>query len=159
MSRVGQNRIYTPYMTVYLMISLTKIPYIHRIYGSGQPYTWASCCIISQSVSVLWAFSSPISAKWESALHSLSVFRWTSTKTFKQTLLLPHYVQQLLPNLPCTAKAAPHSLRAPRQTLAKTFKHAPTTTSTPLTQYFQAECCSSVQAPLWRLRVGSRPQS
>jgi len=30
--RVGQNRIYTPYMTVYLMISLPKIPYIHRIY-------------------------------------------------------------------------------------------------------------------------------
>jgi len=30
--RVGQNRIYTPYMTVYLMISLPNIPYIHRIY-------------------------------------------------------------------------------------------------------------------------------
>jgi len=30
--RVGQNRIYTPYMTVYLMISLPKLPYIHRIY-------------------------------------------------------------------------------------------------------------------------------
>jgi len=46
MIRVGQNRIYTPYMTVYLVISLPKIPYIHRIYiyiyiyiyGSGQPY-------------------------------------------------------------------------------------------------------------------------
>jgi len=31
-SRVGQNHIYTPFMTVYLMISLPKIPYIHRIY-------------------------------------------------------------------------------------------------------------------------------
>jgi len=30
--RVGQNRIYTPYMTVYLVIFLPKIPYIHRIY-------------------------------------------------------------------------------------------------------------------------------
>jgi hypothetical protein len=30
--RVGQNRIYTPYMTVYLVISLPKMPYIHRIY-------------------------------------------------------------------------------------------------------------------------------
>jgi len=30
--RVGQNRIYTPYMTVYLVISLPKLPYIHRIY-------------------------------------------------------------------------------------------------------------------------------
>jgi len=26
MHRVGQNRIYTPYMTVYLVISLLKIP-------------------------------------------------------------------------------------------------------------------------------------
>jgi len=32
MIRVGQNCIYTPYMTVYLVISLPKIPYIHRIY-------------------------------------------------------------------------------------------------------------------------------
>jgi len=30
--RVGQHRIYTPYMTVYLVISLPKLPYIHRIY-------------------------------------------------------------------------------------------------------------------------------
>ena len=29
--RVGQNRIYTPYMTVYLMKSLQEIPYVHRI--------------------------------------------------------------------------------------------------------------------------------
>jgi hypothetical protein len=32
MCRVGQNCIYTPYMTVCLVISLSKIPYIHRIY-------------------------------------------------------------------------------------------------------------------------------
>ena len=31
-SRVGQNRIYTTYMTVYLVVSLPKIPYTHRIY-------------------------------------------------------------------------------------------------------------------------------
>jgi hypothetical protein len=30
--RVGQNRIYTPYKTVNFVISLPKIPYIHRIY-------------------------------------------------------------------------------------------------------------------------------
>jgi hypothetical protein len=30
--RVGQNRIFTPYMTVYFLISLPRIPYIHRIY-------------------------------------------------------------------------------------------------------------------------------
>ena len=30
--RVGQNRIYTPYMAVYLVISLPKMPYINRIY-------------------------------------------------------------------------------------------------------------------------------
>jgi len=32
MSRVGQNRIYTPYMTVYLVISAPKMPYVNRIY-------------------------------------------------------------------------------------------------------------------------------
>jgi hypothetical protein len=30
--RVGQNRKYTPYMTVYLAISLPKMPYVHREY-------------------------------------------------------------------------------------------------------------------------------
>ena len=31
-TRVGQNRTYTPYMTVYLVISRPKIPCMHRIY-------------------------------------------------------------------------------------------------------------------------------
>jgi hypothetical protein len=40
--RTGQNRIYTPYMTVYLVISQPKILQKYRIYtayiyGSGQP--------------------------------------------------------------------------------------------------------------------------
>jgi hypothetical protein len=30
--RVGPNRVYTPYMTVYLVISLPKISYIYRIH-------------------------------------------------------------------------------------------------------------------------------
>ena len=32
MMRVGQNHIITPYMTVYMVNSLPKIPYTHRIY-------------------------------------------------------------------------------------------------------------------------------
>jgi len=32
MGRDGQNRIFTPYMTVYMVISLPNIPYTHRIY-------------------------------------------------------------------------------------------------------------------------------
>jgi hypothetical protein len=32
MDRVGQNRIYTPCMTIYFLIYLPIIPYIHRIY-------------------------------------------------------------------------------------------------------------------------------
>jgi len=47
MSRVGQNRIYSLYVLVYLVISLPKIPYIHRInmvlanptYACGATYT------------------------------------------------------------------------------------------------------------------------
>ena len=38
--RVGQNRKYTPHMTVYMMKFLSKIPYTPYIYGSGQPYTY-----------------------------------------------------------------------------------------------------------------------
>jgi len=32
MMRVGQNRMHKPYMTVYLVVSLPRIPYIHRYY-------------------------------------------------------------------------------------------------------------------------------
>ena len=32
MLRVGQNRIYAPYMTVYLVFSLPKLPFVHRIF-------------------------------------------------------------------------------------------------------------------------------
>ena len=32
MCRVGQNRIYTPYMTVCVVISLLKLPHVHRKY-------------------------------------------------------------------------------------------------------------------------------
>jgi len=40
MTRVGQNRIYTPYMTVYLAIFLPKIPFIQRIYIYIYIYIW-----------------------------------------------------------------------------------------------------------------------
>jgi len=30
--RVGQNHIYTPYMTVYMVVSLQEIPYTYRKY-------------------------------------------------------------------------------------------------------------------------------
>ena len=42
--RVGQNRTYTPYMTVCLVISLPKIPYIHRksmVLGNPRASAWA----------------------------------------------------------------------------------------------------------------------
>jgi len=43
LARVGQNRVYTPYMTVYLVTSLPETP--HK-YGSSQSYkytqTWAT---------------------------------------------------------------------------------------------------------------------
>jgi len=32
MARVGQDRLYAPYMTVYLMTSLPRTPYVHRIW-------------------------------------------------------------------------------------------------------------------------------
>jgi len=54
---VGQNHIYTLYMTVYLVVSLPRIPYIHRIYmvlanpiyiyGSGQPCKCVPCAFVA----------------------------------------------------------------------------------------------------------------
>ena len=53
-SRVGQNRVYTPFMTVYLVIPLPKIPYIHRMYIWFWPTlspsnsllpVWMSCAL------------------------------------------------------------------------------------------------------------------
>jgi hypothetical protein len=44
--RVGQNCIYTPYMTVYLVIFLPKIPYTHRIYMALANPT----CVMQQFV-------------------------------------------------------------------------------------------------------------
>jgi hypothetical protein len=44
--RVGQNRIYTPYITVYTVISLPKTPYIHRMYmvlANPSPVPWHFC--------------------------------------------------------------------------------------------------------------------
>jgi hypothetical protein len=41
--RVGQNRVYTPYMTVYLVSSRPKIPYMHRIYS----WFWQTLVIFS----------------------------------------------------------------------------------------------------------------
>jgi len=42
MSRVGQNCVCAPYMTVCMVISMLKIPYVHciylNLYKSGQPY-------------------------------------------------------------------------------------------------------------------------
>jgi len=32
LSKEGQKRTYTPFLTVYLVISLPKLPFIHRIY-------------------------------------------------------------------------------------------------------------------------------
>jgi hypothetical protein len=42
-NRVGHNRIHTPYMTVLLVVSLPKIPYIHHIYMDLANPTYKGC--------------------------------------------------------------------------------------------------------------------
>ena len=65
---VGQNLKYSPYMTVYLVISLPKLPYIHRIYmvlanpihmryfeqGNRHSYNHARCIYIRFWPTLLW---------------------------------------------------------------------------------------------------------
>jgi len=44
--KAGQNGKYTPYVTAHLVISLPKIPYVHRnIHGFGQPSIYAICAV------------------------------------------------------------------------------------------------------------------
>jgi hypothetical protein len=67
MSRVGQNRINTPYMTVYLVISLPKIPYTHRIYmvlanPTNEPY-WHSELFLACIPELLY-----VSCPWHASL-------------------------------------------------------------------------------------------
>jgi hypothetical protein len=45
--RVGQNRIYTPYITVYMAVFLPKILYIHRIYICFWPTLYIRCTYVT----------------------------------------------------------------------------------------------------------------
>ena len=59
-SRVGQNRMYTPYMTIYFGISLPNIPYIHCIgmvlanprYFMTCPFVLPVCACVRERVRV-----------------------------------------------------------------------------------------------------------
>jgi hypothetical protein len=52
--RVGQNRIYTLYMTVYMVNSLPKIPYTHRIYMVlANPTHMHQCCAERQAAATI----------------------------------------------------------------------------------------------------------
>ena len=57
MCRVDQNRIYTPYMTVYLMISLPKVPYIHRIYMVLANPTYVRNCAKSHRTDPCYSYN------------------------------------------------------------------------------------------------------
>jgi len=48
--KVGQNCIYIPYMTVYLVMSLPKIPYMHRIYMVLANSINSNSCKISETL-------------------------------------------------------------------------------------------------------------
>ena len=52
MCRVGQNRMYAPYMAVYLVLSLRKIPCMHRIYMVLANLTYVCVCGVCVCVCV-----------------------------------------------------------------------------------------------------------
>jgi len=66
--RVGQNRIYTPYMTIRLVISLPKIPYIHRIYV----WFWPTLRIIA-SMNSSWTQTRSVYGAHDYSAHDYSV--------------------------------------------------------------------------------------
>ena len=84
MCRVGQNRIYTPYLTVYLVISLPKIPYIHRIYIWFWPtlYVPHRCLMSYRAIACLMKVTTYISM-YTNSLHLLWYFQGWVIRTFE----------------------------------------------------------------------------
>jgi len=84
MSRVGQNRIYTPYMTVYLVITLPEIPYMHRIcmvlanpthvFCSALEQGWALYCERVQYILVLHTLSTALTRSRTNNNHVQQIF-------------------------------------------------------------------------------------
>jgi hypothetical protein len=81
MFRVGQNRIYAPYMTLYLVISLPRIPYIHRIYMAPANPPHISSVSRIQSYFSLCKFHVPIMA-------SCCMFRACQNHTYKRCMYI-----------------------------------------------------------------------
>jgi hypothetical protein len=66
--RVGQSRIYTPYITVYTVISLPKIPYIHRMYMVlANPICGVMWCSV-MFCNVVWWYVVLCGVPWCSAM-------------------------------------------------------------------------------------------
>jgi len=76
MRRAGQNCIYTPYMTVYSVISLPKVPYIQRICMVLANPTHASFCLQHT------AFCIPFYTHLHKHVHTLSRTRTHTLTTF-----------------------------------------------------------------------------
>jgi len=72
--RVGQNRIYTPYMTVYLVVFLPKIPYIYRIY-----------MVLANSTYTHWLYTHWLDIQQD--IYTLAVY---TTRFLNASRLLPH---------------------------------------------------------------------
>jgi len=83
--RVGQNRIYAPYTTVYLVISLPKTPYIHRTYMVLANPTNLKCSMwFSPKVRSVWSLNG-LCCSWHKVqllTHALALLRAHTTLTW-----------------------------------------------------------------------------
>jgi len=86
-NRVGQKRMYTPYMTVYFVKPLPKVPYIHRVYmvlanptckGTSRP---CSACICHHILAAHVYDSNTVNA---THMHA-HTFTYTHVHTLAQT--------------------------------------------------------------------------
>jgi len=106
-NRVGQNRINKPYMTVYFVISLPKVPYIHRIYivlanPTGKPFGGDGRGVwMSWALGWIEACAFVAHLQWYYCLAAINVITRTAVGMYKSlcfcctppVIILPRYYQ------------------------------------------------------------------
>ena len=130
MSTVGQNRVYTLYMTVNMVLSLPKIPYTHRIYmvlanpiNVKHTYTHRKAKLVLYTRIWYAKLQRQCQLLCEQALSCVNVHSpvWTYTPLYEQTLS-------------CVNVHSPVWKKTPlcEQTLSCVNVHTPVWTNTPL---------------------------
>jgi len=94
--RIGQNRLYTPYTTAYEVVSLPKLPLIHRIYVvlANPTHLRLIDCMTQQIIFLFWNYDGLLCTLWTAQVWVLRTWSlallteaWASFCTWVVSLL------------------------------------------------------------------------